>query len=191
MSKSKIPATCLNCQAIYNRHRGHKGSLQRFCGKPCYTEYILSHPEDRFWKYVNKDGPIPEYRPELGPCWLWTGWKVKGGYGFFVLGNRKKIAATHFIYKLETGHEIPEGMQPDHLCRTTSCVRFSHLEIVTPRINILRSESPPAVNAKKLHCANGHEFTPENTYHSPGPRGQRVCKTCRNQWQKSFNQRHG
>lgn len=27
----------------------------------------------RFWEKVNKDGPIPEHQPELGPCWEWTG----------------------------------------------------------------------------------------------------------------------
>ena len=28
--------------------------------------------EERFWRKVDKNGPIPEHRPELGPCWVWT-----------------------------------------------------------------------------------------------------------------------
>ena len=27
----------------------------------------------RFYENVNKDGPVPAHRPDLGPCWVWTG----------------------------------------------------------------------------------------------------------------------
>ena len=41
--------------------------------------------------------------------------------------------------------------------------------------------------ANKTHCVNGHEFTPENTYHKPphrdakhvAPNWTRECRTCR------------
>lgn len=33
-------------------------------------------------------------------------------------------------------------------------------------------------NASKTHCKNNHEFTPENTYHSPSRPLHRRCKTC-------------
>ena len=26
---------------------------------------------ERFWSKVDKNGPIPSHRPELGPCWIW------------------------------------------------------------------------------------------------------------------------
>jgi hypothetical protein len=39
----------------------------------------MSLPE-RFWKKVDKNGPVPAHRPELGPCWLWTGALVGRGY---------------------------------------------------------------------------------------------------------------
>ena len=41
--------------------------------------------EERFWPKVDKNGPVPEPHPELGPCWVWTGAKsntfiqVRGG----------------------------------------------------------------------------------------------------------------
>jgi hypothetical protein len=35
----------------------------------------------RFWKEVNKNGPVPPLRPELGPCWLHEGTPEKAtGY---------------------------------------------------------------------------------------------------------------
>jgi Recombination endonuclease VII len=37
-------------------------------------------------------------------------------------------------------------------------------------------------NSEKTHCIHGHEFTPENTYHSVNQLGnpRRQCITCRN-----------
>src|SRR6478609_5365672 len=44
---------------------------------------------DRFWKKVDKNGPIPAHRPELGPCWIWTGWICSGtGYGGIQAGHK-------------------------------------------------------------------------------------------------------
>ena len=34
----------------------------------------------RFWSRVNKDGPVPEKQPDLGPCWLWTAGLNSAGY---------------------------------------------------------------------------------------------------------------
>jgi len=39
--------------------------------------------EDRFWAKVDKNGPVPAHRPELGPCWIWTAARFKRGYGKF------------------------------------------------------------------------------------------------------------
>ena len=36
--------------------------------------------EERFWAKVNKNGPVPEKNPELGPCWLYTGTIKKSGH---------------------------------------------------------------------------------------------------------------
>jgi len=35
--------------------------------------YTTTPPEERFWKHVDKNGPIPPLHPELGNCWLWMG----------------------------------------------------------------------------------------------------------------------
>lgn len=37
----------------------------------------------------------------------------------------------------------------------------------------------------RTHCDQGHELTPENTYHD---RGQRVCRTCRVAYQRAYHQ---
>ena len=130
-------------------------------------------PEERFWRMVNKGGPIPNHRPELGACWLWTGTTIKGGYGRFTSGGHK-ILAHRFAYELLVG-PVPGGFELDHLCRVHSCVNPDHLELVTHRVNTLRGLAPTALNAKKTHCPQGHPYGEENTRWW---RGHRICRAC-------------
>jgi hypothetical protein len=142
---------------------------------------------ERFWLKVDKDGPAPEHRPELGPCWLWTAGKDHHGYGVFWAHGRS-TSAHRAAYELLIG-PVPDGLDLDHVCHNDSgcagaatclhrrCVNPDHLEAVTTRENILRGVSPSALSARKTHCLRGHEFTPENTYVKPS--GIRECRTCR------------
>jgi len=82
-------------------------------------------PEQRFWALVDK----------TETCWLWTGTQVRGGYGQFWLDGHK--LAHCYAYETTVG-PIPEGLQLDHLCRVTRCVRPSHLEPVTASENVRR-----------------------------------------------------
>jgi hypothetical protein len=132
------------------------------------------HPpaEERFWAKVDKNGPV--VKSELGPCWLWTAGTTDGGYGKFNPTARRTVLAHRFSYELEIG-PIPDGLTLDHLCRNRPCVRASHLEPTTQRVNILRGEGVAAINAAKTHCDNGHEFTEANTRYTST---QRVCRIC-------------
>lgn len=112
-------------------------------------------------------------------CWNWTAALTRAnGYGSFQL-HRRPALAHRLAYSWATGSEIPKGMQIDHLCRNPRCVNPAHLEVVTPQVNTLRSTNPPATNAQKTHCINGHEFTTENTYVYSGRRACRICKRAR------------
>jgi hypothetical protein len=105
----------------------------------------VSEPEwiARFWAKVDFDGPIPERRPELGPCHVWTA-SVNGhhGYGKFWVNGR--LLKAHRIALELAGVPIPAGYIVDHLCRNVRCVRLEHLEPVTQRENFLRGDSPTA-----------------------------------------------
>jgi len=92
--------------------------------------------EERFMKYV-------EPEPNSG-CWLWTGGIAWDGYGNFkVPGHQRQ--AHRIAYELWRG-PIPDGLQLDHLCSVRSCVNPAHLEAVTGRTNVLRSEMVIGVN---------------------------------------------
>src|SRR5258708_31744488 len=140
--------------------------------------------EKRFWPKVDKNGPIPEHRPELGPCWLWLGYITpntadnRGGYGRFWLYRPgkpfKQIPAHRYAYELLVG-PIGDGLEPDHLCRNRSCVNPSHVEPVTRRENVLRGGNPQAINARKTHCNQGHPLSGDNLRME---NGSRRCRTC-------------
>ena len=133
---------------------------------------------DRFWEKVNRNGPVPTHRPDLGPCWIWTGSKVRNGYGQWRRNRRtdRSPRLTHKeTYEIFVG-PVPEELELDHLCRVHDCCNPQHLEAVTRQENSIRGDRFKL----KTHCSQGHEYTKENTYtFKRGPYVSRDCRTCR------------
>lgn len=79
----------------------------------------------RFWSKVDKAGPV--MRPELGPCWIWTGGRGRGGYGRIHDRTLKRtVYANRVSYELVNG-PLAEGMHALHRCDNPPCVRPDHL----------------------------------------------------------------
>lgn len=117
----------------------------------------------------------------MDDCILWWGRIQPNGYGVlgrWEAGRARTIYAHRMVYE-ECFGEIPDGMQIDHLCRVRSCVNPAHLEVVTPRENNLRNQSPAAISYRTNHCYQGHPYTPESTYVW---NGRRYCRICRAQY---------
>ena len=109
-------------------------------------------------------------------CWIWMGSKSSTGYGQVYRGAGGRSLAHRYVYVAVRG-PIPPSMTLDHLCRRRSCVNPDHLEVVSVGANVLRGIGRTAINARKIHCAQGHPFDLVNTYLIPG--GGRGCRTCR------------
>lgn len=85
-------------------------------------------PVKVFWSRVDKNGPI---HPVLkSRCWLWTGYKLKQGYGQF---RSKK---THRLAYVHTKGDIPDGMFVCHKCDNPPCCNPDHLFLGTAQDNM-------------------------------------------------------
>ncbi len=112
-------------------------NIGKFCSTACKKKFTVP-PEIRFWGGVNKDGPFPEGRSDIGRCWLWTRSTSgpKGGclYGQFFV-NGKHIKAHRYSWVICFG-EIPKGLFVLHRCDVPLCVNPEHLFLGTQRDNV-------------------------------------------------------
>lgn len=108
-------------------------------------------------------------------CWEWVG-AVNPATGYGQTWENGVCLTPHRMMYQRTKGAIPEGLEIDHLCRNRLCCNPDHLEAVTARVNIARSNAPNAIVGRTGLCKRGHEFTPENTYTRPN--GGRLCRLC-------------
>lgn len=119
-------------------------------------------------------------------CWPWLAGVGQDGYGRFWDGTRV-VQAHRAVYELLVG-EVPEGLTLDHTCHNDDevchggpcehrrCVNPGHMETVNAEVNKKRGKSPPALNARKTSCVNGHPLVGENVIVRRN--GWRQCRIC-------------
>lgn len=139
--------------------------------------YVQGTAIERFEAYVDRNGPVPEKCPELGPCWLWTGYQ-KRGYGR--ISDRGKRPVVHrWSYERFRG-PIPVGLELHHACEIKLCCNPWHVEAMTRKEHMRSHLSIGVVGAAikrgQTHCKREHPFTGDNIYWH---KGHRRCRTCR------------
>jgi HNH endonuclease len=120
-----------------------------------------------------------------GDCYEWRGNRTKLGYGRIWI-NGRLVLAHRFAFELAKGR-LPAGLEPDHLCRHSWCVRPSHMEGVTHRTNMLRGDTASARAVRKTHCPKGHPYAGPNLYVTPD--GHRECRICKRAAFLAFHER--
>jgi hypothetical protein len=105
------------CNKHYKRWRRHNDPLvalraRRPRGMP---------PEEWFWTKVDKAGPVPEHRPELGPCWVRAGARHSNGY--IKLDFDGKYDYAHRLAWVLAHGPVPDGLHVLHHCDTPPCVK--------------------------------------------------------------------
>lgn len=114
-------------------------------------------------------------------CWYWTG-GISSANGYGRAWYKGDTITAHVAVFRASGGDIPDGYEIDHTCHNRDlacpgrrdcmhrrCVNPDHLEAVTASVNQIRQ------GARKTHCPQGHEYTPENTYIHKGTN----CRSCR------------
>lgn len=133
--------------------------------------------EDKFVKFAARVLPDPSTK-----CWNWIG-GISRNYGYFMFGSRTQgtfdtTLAHRFSYVMFRD-AIPAGLELDHLCRNTRCVNPNHLEPVTPKENVFRSNSFQGINARKTSCLRGHHLSGYNLIICNQGKSRR-CRICKN-----------
>lgn len=117
----------------------------------------------------------PDLQYNETPCWIWTANRHWRGYGLQSWKGRPEKA--HRLFYAWLCGSIPRGREHgelDHLCQRPSCCFPLHLEFVSSKINVLRSNSPTAINARKTHCPRGHSLVPRRNR----DKIERYCSIC-------------
>src|SRR5580704_1050029 len=75
---------------------------------------------ERFWRSVDKDGPVPAHVPDIGPCWQWVLSVDRKGYG--QIGDAGKLKRAHRVAFFLTHGRWPTPMAM-HRCDNPRCVK--------------------------------------------------------------------
>ena len=116
--------------------------------------------------------------------WLWQASFNACGYG--IVGHNGRTWLAHKLMWHWVEGPVPKGNELDHICRNRACVRPSHLQAVTHKVNMRTS-----YQSLKTHCPKGHPYAGENLVININ--GGRICRTCRKVTMNAANwrRRHG
>jgi hypothetical protein len=144
------------------------------------------NPEEHFWERVDRNGPVPAHRPELGPCWPWTRGHFAEGYGAVKWAD--KTRGTHRVAWMVTYGPIPPRICVLHHCDNRPCCRPDHLFLGTKGDNARDMTAKGRHDRQqRTHCPQGHPYDDANTYWY---RDHRYCRTCSSDRRRSGQTTH-
>lgn len=130
--------------------------------------------------------------PETG-CWI-AGHRGPSGYAYNTSLRGRKANAYRLAWEIVTGMAVPKGMHLDHICDNGpgGCMNPDHLQLSTPKDNILRSNNACANYARQTHCKKGHPLSGDNLRIVQRKNGHasRFCVICTDERNRKFKEKH-
>lgn len=114
------------------------------------------------------------------PCWISDRATTATGYTRIRVDRRSQ--ATHRMAYIAWVGPLADDQEIDHLCRQRACCNPQHLEAVTHRENIRRSDTAWALIHRTRRCKRGHEMTEDNVRLLTN--GAQACRTCIREWNR-------
>lgn len=145
---------CATCGAPLTRKPSEIAAYhQSYCSRGCAAAGQVIPLIDRFLAKIDKNGPVPAHRPELGPCWVWTGIRDSYGYGRISVspaGKRRRWIKAHrlayaFAYGVIAGKD-----DACHHCDYPPCVRPYHL-FAAPHADNVKDMGQKRRGGRTLH----------------------------------------
>jgi hypothetical protein len=171
LTTAEVPYGCCHCGCGEKAPLAPQSDTRRGWTRGMPIRYIAGHK--------GRLSPVEYIEQDCGydtPCWVWQRFVKGDGYGQKYNARLRRSDRAHRVYYEQHVGLIPEGLVIDHLCCNRRCVNPAHLEPVTQRENVLRSDGPAAQHARKTACHLGHPLSGDNI--RIDPRGRRVCLTC-------------
>jgi hypothetical protein len=168
----KLLKTCSQCGATFGprierdgyRERPSRWATRRYCSAACSTAAQRNN-------FHRRDEPI--WLEDENGCWVWQLALDRHGYGR-VRRSGRSIGAHRWLYEQLVGL-VPNGLELDHLCRNKRCVNPAHLEPVTHRENMRRSDGFGGAET----CGKGHRAFVRSRS------GKRYCVECNREYNQS------
>jgi hypothetical protein len=111
----------------------------------------------------------------ITPCWLWTLHTVGKGYG-----EVRDYHTNKLVHRVAAELWLPDFksfLSVLHKCDIPRCFNPEHLFQGTQKDNVRDSVVKGRhKEVRKTHCAQGHEFSLENTIRW---KNKRICRICR------------
>jgi hypothetical protein len=147
------------------RHKEIAQGLARYCSMDCVRAVLYGATlADRFWAKVDKNGPIPAHRPELGQCWIWTGAHNRSGCGKIEVNGSLMPAPQAAL--LLAGRPVLPGQEACHHCDNPPCVRHDHLFGGTRKQDVADARQKGRLATGQRHGNNTHpESRPRGEAH--------------------------
>jgi len=178
----------LTCEQCGQRFLAPKKVFRtrRFCTPRCGYAWRTRRSAEtalaRALARVDKHGPVPDLRPDLGACWISDAAGPQGYPSIYVAG--RAVLVHRLVYEGVNG-PIPDGLELDHLCRRPGCVRPSHLEPVTHAENVRRGANRFIAAHRDATCLRGHALGGKNLIVIAASGAQR-CRTCSNERSRRY-----